>query len=84
MIIGKPPTAYVDGGLGYNNAIRLLLDEARHIWRQTREIGCIVSVGTGVLTSKDIGRTIKPLFESLRDMATDRESRSRIQRGDEA
>jgi len=73
MMIGRPPTAYVDGGLGYNNPIRLLLDEARHVWQPTREIGCIVSIGTGVLASKDIGRTIKPLFESLKDMATDTE-----------
>ncbi|KAI9854152.1 MAG: hypothetical protein M1813_001359, partial [Trichoglossum hirsutum] len=72
MIIGKPPTTYVDGGLGYNNPIRLLLDETRHIWPQ-REIGCIVSVGTGILASKDVGRTIKPLFESLKDIATDTE-----------
>ncbi|KAH0542026.1 hypothetical protein FGG08_003575, partial [Glutinoglossum americanum] len=76
MIIGKPPTAYVDGGLGYNNPIRPLLDETRHIWPQ-REIGCIVSVGTGILASKDIGRTIKPLFESLKDIATDTEKVAR-------
>jgi hypothetical protein len=72
MIIGKPPTAYVDGKLGYNNPIRLLLDESRHIWPR-REIGCIVSVGTGILASRDVGRTVKPLFRSLRDIATDTE-----------
>jgi hypothetical protein len=72
MVIGKPPTAYVDGGLGYNNPIRMLLDETRHIWPR-REIGCIVSIGTGILASKDIGRRIKPLFESLKDIATDTE-----------
>ena len=77
MLIGKPPTAYVDGGLGYNNPIRLLLDEARHIWPSTREIGCIVSISTGVLGSKDIGRTITPLFESLKDMASDTEKVAR-------
>ncbi len=73
MVIGRPPTAYVDGGLGYNNPIRLLIDEARHIWQPTREIGCIVSIGTGVHASRDVGRTLKPLFESLKDIATDTE-----------
>jgi hypothetical protein len=82
MVIGKPPSAYVDGGLGYNNPIRLLLDEARHIWPRAREIGCIVSIGTGVLTSKDIGKTIKPLFESLEAMATDTERVAREFRED--
>jgi hypothetical protein len=77
MVIGKPPTAYVDGGLGYNNPIRLLMDEARHIWPEPREIGCIVSVGTGILASRDIGRSIQPLFESLKGMATDTEKTAR-------
>lgn len=77
MVIGRPPTAYVDGGLGYNNPIRLLVEEARHIWPASREIGCIVSVGTGILASRDIGRTIQPLFESLKGMATDTEKTAR-------
>jgi hypothetical protein len=77
MVIGKPPTAYVDGGLGYNNPIRLLIDEARHIWSEPREIGCIVSIGTGILASRDIGRSIQPLFESLKGMATDTEKTAR-------
>lgn len=77
MVIGRPPTAYVDGGLEYNNPIRLLMEEARHIWPGSREIGCIVSVGTGILASRDIGRTIRPLFESLTVMATDTEKTAR-------
>ena len=76
MEIGRPPTAYVDGGLGYNNPIRALLDECSHIWPE-RKIGCIVSVGTGTLLSRDVGRTIKPLFETLEKMATDTEKVAR-------
>ena len=71
--IGRPPTAYVDGGLGYNNPIRGLMEESSHIWPSGRKVGCVVSIGTGVLMSRDIGRTIKPLFECLKDMATDTE-----------
>ena len=58
----------MDGGLGYNNPIRALLDGSSHTWPD-RKIGYIVSVETGVLVSRDIGRNIKPLFESLKDMA---------------
>lgn len=77
MLIQNPPSAYVDGGLGYNNPIGPLLDEARHIWPPTRDIGCIVSIGTGILASRDIGWTIQPLFESLKDIATDTEKVAR-------
>jgi hypothetical protein len=72
MVIGKPPTAFVDGGLGYNNPIKPLIDEARHIW-PNKDIGCIVSIGTGMHASRDIGRTIKQLFDTLKAMATDSE-----------
>jgi len=76
MEIGRPPIAYVDGGLGYNTPIRALLDESSHIWPD-KTIGCILSVGTGVPVSRDIGPTIKPLFESLEAMATDTEKVAR-------
>ena len=72
MVIGKPPISYVDGGLGYNNPILPLIDEARHLW-PNRDIGCIVSVGSGILLSKDIGSSLVPLFDSLKAIATDSE-----------
>ncbi|KAH0559979.1 hypothetical protein GP486_003495 [Trichoglossum hirsutum] len=72
MVIGKPPIAFVDGGLGNNNPILSLIDEARHLWPK-RDIGCIVSVGTGIPASRDIGRTIMPLFDSLKAMVVDSE-----------
>ena len=76
MQIGDPPVAYVDGGLGHNNPIRALMDEKSHIWPD-RQIGCIVSVGTGIPASRDVGRTIKPLFDKLKEMATDTEEIAR-------
>ncbi len=78
MEIGNPPVTYVDGGMGYNNPIRALIQETSHMWRPSeRKIGCIVSIGTGVLTSRDIGRTIPPLFKKLAEMATDTEKVAR-------
>ena len=76
MEIGNPPVAYVDGGMGYNNPIRALIEETSHMWPSDR-IGCIVSIGTGVLISRDVGRTIKPLFDKLTEMATDTEKLAR-------
>lgn len=73
MAIGNPPVTYVDGGIGYNNPIRALVEESSHMWPSDRKIGCIVSIGTGVLISRDVGRTIKPLFDKLTEMATDTE-----------
>ena len=69
----RPPVTYVDGGIVYNNPIRALVEESSHMWPSNRKIGCIVSIGTGVLISRDVGTTIKPLFDKLIEMATDTE-----------
>ena len=71
-IIGTPPVAYVDGALGYNNPIRALMDEVRHLW-PNHGVGCIISIGTGVPAPRDVGRSIKPLLETLKAMSTDTE-----------
>lgn len=76
MIIGSPSTSYVDGGLGYNNPVRVLMDEVMHLWPE-KSIGCIVSIGTGMGLSKDVGRSIGPLFETLKEMSTDTENVAR-------
>ncbi|KAL3422240.1 kinesin light chain [Phlyctema vagabunda] len=72
MYIGNPARAYVDGGLKYNNPIRMVMQEARKIW-PSRDPGCIISVGTGMPELLDVGRTIKPLLEFLIKQATDTE-----------
>ena len=76
MQIGNPPVAYIDGGLGYNNPIRALIEEKSQIWPDS-QIGCIVSVGTGMPVSGDFGKTIKPLLDKIREMATDTEKVAR-------
>ena len=68
---------YVDGGIGNNNPIRLLMEEQSHIWPPGRKIGCIVSIGTGILKMKDVGNNYKSLFESLAEIATDTEKVAR-------
>lgn len=75
MIVGSPPTAYVDGGLGYNNPIRALMDEVMHLW-PGRSIGCIVSIGTGMGMSTDVGKSIG-LLQTLKEISTDTENVAR-------
>jgi hypothetical protein len=38
---------YVDGGFGCNNPSRQVYEEAKEIWPD-REIGCLISLGTGM------------------------------------
>ena len=76
MVIGNLPTSYVDGGFGYNNPIRALMEEVADIW-PSREIGSIISLGTGVPMDRDVGRTIQPLLETLKSMALDTEKTAR-------
>ena len=44
--IGNGKQPFIDGGLGRNNPTRLVLDEAERLFG-AREIGCLVSIGTG-------------------------------------
>ncbi|CAE6467650.1 unnamed protein product [Rhizoctonia solani] len=38
---------YIDGGLGYNNPSKELLNEARDVFGPEHTIGCFLSIGTG-------------------------------------
>lgn len=67
---GTPPANYVDGGLTYNNPVRALFDEARHVWPGPG-IWCIISIGTGVPPIKPTGKTGKQIIESVIHIATD-------------
>src|ERR1035441_1436357 len=70
IYIGNPPMAYVDGGLGHNNPIRSLIDEAKQLW-PSRPIHCILNIGTGITASANVGRTLKPLMDTLKKISTD-------------
>ncbi|KAF9474142.1 FabD/lysophospholipase-like protein [Pholiota conissans] len=56
ILIGRDQP-YVDGGLGYNNPCQTVLDEARVLFGD-RQIGCLVSVGTGQVQVIAIGRPV--------------------------
>jgi hypothetical protein len=53
-----------------------MMEEAQQIW-PGREIGCIVSIGTGVPRFQAVGQKLIPLIKSLEAIATDTENTHR-------
>ena len=84
IFIGEPGQTkeeFVDPGLGCNNPVTEVMDEARHVFGDHREIGCIVSIGTGhpgpIGLDKPRGfQKMLPtqLINVLKEIATDCES----------
>ena len=71
---------FVDGGLGRNNPSKLVLDEAKVVF-PTRQIGCLVSIGTGqgkIISIKRSGflQQILPtdVSDAMREILTDCEA----------
>lgn len=52
------------------------MDEVNHLW-PGKSIGCIVSIGTGKRLSKDVGRSVRPLLKTLREISMDTENVAR-------
>jgi hypothetical protein len=71
--IGKTHVKYIDGGVGANNPIGELIDEATTLWHNSRDTGCIVSLGTGVPAMTDFGSRLVKLVPALVAMSTDTE-----------
>ncbi|KAK4233068.1 acyl transferase/acyl hydrolase/lysophospholipase [Achaetomium macrosporum] len=65
---------FVDGGLGYNNPVEQVLEEARRIF-PGRKVACVVSVGTGVASAIAFPDSPKTspvkLIDALKKMATE-------------
>lgn len=60
---------YVDGALSYNNPIFMAREEARHLWGG-QKMGCIISIGTGMTTPKDAGKSLSRLVRFAVDKMT--------------
>ncbi len=54
---GTPKITYIDGGLGYNSPCVEVDFEAKSLWKG-RQVGCIVSIGTGLQTAPSINMTM--------------------------
>ncbi|EPE02605.1 kinesin light chain [Ophiostoma piceae UAMH 11346] len=74
--IGNPgeQETFVDGGLGYNNPIKKVLEEASLVF-PNRQVGCVVSIGTGLASAIQFPRVpfTRPfkLVKALAKMATE-------------
>ncbi|KAL6408074.1 kinesin light chain [Ilyonectria robusta] len=68
---------FVDGGLGTNNPIELVLEEARRVF-PGRKVACVVSIGTGVADAITFPSSPKTspvkLLNALKNMATESEA----------
>ncbi|KAJ7032996.1 acyl transferase/acyl hydrolase/lysophospholipase [Mycena alexandri] len=79
--IGRGQQHFIDGGLGSNNPSKVVLDEAKKVF-PNRQIGCIVSIGTGQVGTISIDRPgflqhLIPtdVIEALQGIATDCEAK---------
>jgi hypothetical protein len=85
MYIGEPglEEEFVDAGMGCNNPVRYLVKEAQREFGPDREVGCIVSIGTGMpkvagfKAPTGFQRALpRDLIKVLVSMATDSEAES--------
>lgn len=67
---GGSTELFIDGGLGYNNPIRLLLRESYSKWPD-RKIDVLVSVGTGGKVPREVKGNLVSLAQKVAEMATD-------------
>ena len=66
--------SYGDGGLHYNNPVRVLMDESRRIWSPSvRQSGCILSIGTGKPKLEAVGDRGHKILKALAAIVTDTE-----------
>jgi predicted acylesterase/phospholipase RssA len=70
---------YVDGGIGYNNPTEEAIREAHRIW-PGREIGCLVSLGTGLMqpisgatrSREQLGNIIGTVFQGMMPLTAEK------------
>lgn len=76
---------FIDAGLGCNNPVDQLIQEAAREF-ETKDIGCIVSIGTGMQGTNAIGESTRfgakniirvDLIKALKRIATDSEHRAK-------
>ncbi|KFY98961.1 hypothetical protein V500_01509 [Pseudogymnoascus sp. VKM F-4518 (FW-2643)] len=61
---------FIDGGLGSNNPVSIVLQECRSLW-PVREIKCLVSVGTGGRVPREVKNNLVSVVKKVAEMITD-------------
>jgi predicted acylesterase/phospholipase RssA len=70
---------FVDGGIGYNNPSEEAIREAWRIWPE-RQIGCLVSIGTGLMqpisgatrTKEQLGPLVGRVFQKIMPLTAEK------------
>ncbi|KFY76476.1 hypothetical protein V499_03898 [Pseudogymnoascus sp. VKM F-103] len=66
--IGQYKQSFIDGGLGYNNPIFKVYDEAQNIWPDRTVVA--TSIGTGEVPGTAFGGNLKKIAESITKIVT--------------
>ena len=80
ITIGPSKQRFFDGATGANNPVRQLWKEAKDVWSSVpleSNIGCVVSIGTGVPSMKKFGKDGLEIFQTLKRIATETEATAR-------
>ena len=76
IAIGPHGSKFFGGRIGANNPLRILLQEARSSWAKEAfedKLGCIVSVGSGIVSTKGLAGSLTDVARGLADPATESE-----------
>lgn len=79
MTLKTSHATFVDGGVRANNPIYQVSGEARRLW-PGRSVGCLLSLGTGITSTKGFDprkSRLHQVLQSLADIATDANARGR-------
>src|ERR1700722_14717226 len=66
---GRDEIEFIDAGFGYNNPCGVLLDEAQRTFPDC-ELGCVLSIGTGLSDVVQIKDSRRSILNALKNMAS--------------
>ena len=76
IAIGRYGSKFIDGAIGANNPLRILLQEARRTWPNgafEEKLGCIVSIGSGAVSMRGFRGDLLDIAKGFVDLATESE-----------
>lgn len=75
IAIGPFEEQFIDGALGANNPVYALWSQAQDVWgdRLSRDLRCLVSIGTGVPALKPVRDDVLGIAATLKELATETE-----------
>jgi hypothetical protein len=68
--------SYIDGGLGNNNPVSIVLEESRLIWPE-HAINSLTSVGTGARVAAEVKQNLLSVAKKVAEMIVDADNEAR-------